>query len=88
MEQSNLNVGWMDWDWDWMGYLQTGPFLDHLAVIKNKERYWFPAGLIKTVAKSSRKLIITCVIAPEWACHDYIIVGTSMNKFFCFSKVT
>ena len=26
------------WDWiglDWMGYLQTGPFLDHLAVITN-----------------------------------------------------
>ena len=22
--------------WDWMGYLQTGPFLDHLAVITMK----------------------------------------------------
>ena len=36
MEHSNLNVtGWMD-GWmglDGIGYLQTGPFLDHLAVI-------------------------------------------------------
>ena len=24
--------GWMDGWMDWMGYLQTGPFLDHLAV--------------------------------------------------------
>merc|ERR1712032_440925 len=27
---------WMGWDW--MGYLQTGPFLDHLAVIKTSSK--------------------------------------------------
>ena len=32
MEQSKLNVA----DWIGLGYLQTGPFLDHLAVVKTK----------------------------------------------------
>ena len=27
-------------DWiGWIGYLQTGPFLDHLAVIKRRSRF-------------------------------------------------
>ena len=29
-------------DWiGWIGYLQTGPFLDHLAVIKPIENPWY-----------------------------------------------
>ena len=51
MEQSNLNVGWMGWDGIGMGYLQTGPFLDHLAVIK-KNRL---TGIVKRSATEKCK---------------------------------
>ena len=76
-----------------MNELITKVGIELLGQLKFKESYWFPAGagLIKTLAKSGRKLIITCVIAAvvgKMASHDYIIVETSMNRFFCFSKVT
>ena len=46
---------WMGWDW--MGYLQTGPFLDHLAVIINGRYVSLPNKTIIFVVDSSAHLI-------------------------------
>jgi len=29
---------------------------------------------------------LATAVVGKMACHDYIIIGTSMNRFFCFSK--
>ena len=56
-EHSNLYVaGWMD-GWVGMGYLQTGPFLDHLAVIKRRHNHKIlasPGFLLKSRLDSAR----------------------------------
>ena len=56
-----MSMGWDGMGLDGMGYLQTGPFLDHLAVIK------IPDGFSLLKMLGARKDYRGCVTHPSVA---------------------